>query len=96
MKEIKVKAIDNVKPMNKATKEKHEFNKVMGNLKQTVKNIENFISSVALLTVSGVSFWQAYTHGFQLQYAQEVVMFFSIYIGLKGSHLFLNHINHKR
>lgn len=96
MKKVEVRAVDNIKPMNQATKDKHEFNKVMKNINATVSNIENFVSAVALLAVSSIAFWYAYTKGFQLTFAKEAVMFCGLYIGLKGAHLFFNHINHKK
>lgn len=96
MKKVEVKAVNNVKPMNKATKERHEFNQVMKNINTTFANIESFVSAVSVLFTAGVTFWYSYTKGYQIQYAREVGMFLSLYIGLKGAHLFFNHINHKR
>lgn len=95
-KQIKIKTTDNIKPMNEATKNRHEFNQIVNNVKQTYKNIENFISAIALVVVAVYAGSQAYTHSFAMKYAREFVLFCAALIALQGAHLLWKHINHKR
>lgn len=95
MKKVEVKAVDNIKPMNQATKERHEFNKIVNNVKQTYRNIENFISAVALVVVSVYAASEASKHHFAMKYAREAVLFCAALIALQGFYLLWKHINHK-
>lgn len=58
MKDIKVKqTTDNVKPMNAATKNKHEFNKLMATAKDYFTRFEHFVEAVALVIVASFALY---------------------------------------
>ncbi len=87
MKNIKVKetkAIDNIKPMNAATKNRHEFNKLMAGVKAYWRNVEHFIEAVCLLLVAGFTLYACAKVGMS---KRDVLVFkyASLVIGLKGS-----------
>ena len=91
MKNIKVKelkAMDNIKPMNAATKNRHEFNKLVDGVKQYWQNLEHFVEAVCLLLVAGFTLWACSRVGLS---RRDVFIFkyASLVIGLKGSWEFI-------
>lgn len=56
-KKIEVKATDNVKPMNAATKNRHEFNKIVKTAKEYFVRFEHFVEAVALVIVASFALY---------------------------------------
>ena len=57
--------------------------------------LAKLVTAGALLTVSAVSFWYAYTHDFAVSGARVWVMFSGILIGLLGAGQFLKTLGKK-
>ncbi len=90
----KVQTIDGIKPLTKEEKSKWEFKKLIDAVKQTIKNVESFVTAVSLVIVAGYAFNQAYQHQFAIKYAREAILFCSLLIAVQGAHLlWQKHIN---
>jgi len=84
MKEIKVKqTTDNVKPMDKKTKNKHEFDLIMKSVKMYLQNVEHFIETVCWLLVAGFTYYYSTKVG--ISHRDQLIFNYSaIVIGLRG------------
>ncbi|MEI7632115.1 MAG: hypothetical protein WCJ60_02230 [bacterium] len=56
-KNIEVKTMDNVKIMSNATKNRHEFNKIVKTYKEYFTRFEHFVEAVALVIVASFALY---------------------------------------
>jgi hypothetical protein len=79
-----IKVMDNVKPMNEAAKNKHEFNKLVKTAKSYLDNLRHFIDSVCLLLLAGFAYMFCKKVGLS-ERDVYIFQFAAIFIGLRGA-----------